>query len=174
MPCTSNGGDTANFDTLIWSTGAAAAPWIAQSGLAVDERGFMRVEDTLQSSSHPQVFGAGDIATQHRHPRPKAGVYAVRQGPVLAATCAPVEGSCAKEHQPQSGFLSILSLGPQRAVAERHGLSVSGTGSGAGKTASTAEFMQRFSELPPRQMPARRSRRRCSGALRWLRRKDRG
>jgi selenide,water dikinase len=151
-------GDTANFDTLIWSTGAAAAPWIAQSGLAVDERGFMRVEDTLQSSSHPQVFGAGDIATQHRHPRPKAGVYAVRQGPVLAANLAAMaEGSALKEHQPQTGFLSILSLGPQRAVAERNGLSVSGDWVWRWKDRIDRRFMQRFSELPPRQMPARRA-----------------
>ncbi|MCP4466569.1 MAG: FAD-dependent oxidoreductase, partial [Halieaceae bacterium] len=72
------------FDTLFWCTGAAAAPWIAESGLATDEQGFLQVRDTLQAKDDDSVFGAGDIATQVKHPRPKAGVYAVRMGPVLA------------------------------------------------------------------------------------------
>ena len=77
-------GREAPFDELFWCTGAAAAPWVAASGLPVDERGFLAVTDSLQSVADDRVFGAGDIATQLNHPRPKAGVYAVRQGPVLA------------------------------------------------------------------------------------------
>ncbi len=77
-------GTRAAYDELFWCTGAAAAPWIAASGLATDQQGFLAVRDTLQALHDDRVFGAGDIATQVNHPRPKAGVYAVRQGPVLA------------------------------------------------------------------------------------------
>ena len=77
-------GTRAAYDELFWCTGAAAAPWIAASGLATDDQGFLAVRDTLQALDDDRVFGAGDIATQVNHPRPKAGVYAVRQGPVLA------------------------------------------------------------------------------------------
>ena len=77
-------GVEAPFNTLFWCTGAAAAPWIAESGLATDEQGFLQVRDTLQAKDDESVFGAGDIATQVNHPRPKAGVYAVRMGPLLA------------------------------------------------------------------------------------------
>ena len=147
-------GDTAGFDTLIWSTGAAAADWIAQSGLAVDERGFMVVKDTLQSESFAEVFGAGDIATQRHNPRPKAGVYAVRQGPVLAANLAAVvSGGRLREHRPQQRFLSLLSLGEKRAVAERRGISASGAWAWTWKDRIDRAFMDRFSGLSADAMP---------------------
>ena len=147
------GGGEAPFDSLIWCTGAAAAPWVAQSGLPVDERGFMVVEDTLQSTAYPEVFGAGDIAVQHRHPRPKAGVYAVRQGPVLADNLRALAlGRPLREHRPQSRFLSLLSLGDQSAVAERHGFSISGAWVWRWKDRIDREFMERFSDLPERSM----------------------
>ena len=57
--------------------------------LACDARGFMRLDEYLRSVSHPFVFGAGDCAAQDAHPRPKSGVYAVRQGPPLADQPAP-------------------------------------------------------------------------------------
>ena len=65
-------------------TGAVAAPWIAESGLATDDRGFLKVRDTLQSIDYESVFAAGDVAVQIEHPRPRAGVFAVRQAPVVA------------------------------------------------------------------------------------------
>ncbi|MEM8660909.1 MAG: FAD-dependent oxidoreductase, partial [Pseudomonadota bacterium] len=66
-------GQHASFDELFWCTGATAAPWLAASGLPVDEQGFLQVSDTLQSLADNAVFAAGDIATQVDHPRPKAG-----------------------------------------------------------------------------------------------------
>ena len=111
-------GRQAPFDALFWCTGAAAAPWIAASGLPVDAQGFLAVTDTLQSVADERVFGAGDIATQLNHPRPKAGVYAVREAPVLARNLlAAFTGTPLTPYVPQSHFLSLISLGSRRAVA---------------------------------------------------------
>ncbi|MDP5052925.1 MAG: selenide, water dikinase SelD [Congregibacter sp.] len=145
--------ESADYDTLIWCTGAAAAPWIRESGLPVDERGFMQVEDSLQSTGFANVFAAGDIATQYRHPRPKAGVYAVRQGPVLADNLrAFAAGQALDDHRPQTDFLSMLALGPKRAVAQRNGLSLTGDWVWRWKDRIDREFMRRFSDLPSLKM----------------------
>lgn len=38
-----------------------------------------QVSDTLESTNTPGVFAVGDCASMVNHPRPKAGVFAVRQ-----------------------------------------------------------------------------------------------
>ena len=75
------------FDACLAVTGAAAPAWPGEAGLAVDARGFIRVDAALRSVSHPQVHAAGDVAA-HPAGRPRSGVYAVRAGPVLAASPA--------------------------------------------------------------------------------------
>ncbi|MCP4468839.1 MAG: selenide, water dikinase SelD, partial [Halieaceae bacterium] len=137
------------FDTLFWCTGAAAAPWIAESGLATDEQGFLQVRDTLQAKDDDSVFGAGDIATQVNHPRPKAGVYAVRMGPVLAHNLrAQLLGQPLRVFRPQRRFLSLLSLGDRRATANRGPFSATGAWVWRWKDSIDRSFMARFEQLP--------------------------
>ncbi len=137
------------FDQLFWCTGASAAPWIAGSGLETDTRGFLAVRDTLQSVSDDKVFGAGDIATQVNHPRPKAGVFAVRQAPVLAANLRSLLlQKPLREYHPQRRFLSLVSLGERRAVADRGWLSVTGDWVWRWKDRIDREFMDRFNDMP--------------------------
>ena len=76
-------GERLRAGTLLVATGVAAPPWLAETGLALDDRGFIRVDETLRSVSHPRVFAAGDVASSGARPPPKSGVHAVRAGPVL-------------------------------------------------------------------------------------------
>ena len=137
------------LNTIFWVTGSAAQPWLAQSDLAVDERGFVQVTDTLQSVSHANIFAVGDCATMINHPRPKAGVYAVRQAaPLFRNIRASLLGEKLSSFMPQSRALSLISTGPKHAVAVRNGLSVEGQWVWHWKNWIDQGFMGRFSALP--------------------------
>ena len=118
-------GSCHQFDEVIWCTGAAAPKWLAASGLHVDERGFVAVNTTLESVSHAGVFAAGDCASVTGHPRPKAGVFAVRQGLPLARnlTRAAADMTLLSTSQ-KDRFLSLITTGDRHAVASRQGLPV--------------------------------------------------
>jgi len=138
------GGPPLHFDACVASTGAAAPAWPAASGLATDERGFIRVERSLRSVSHPNVFAAGDVAA-YADPRPKSGVYAVRAGPVLAqnlrAFCA---GRPLQTWVPQSRALYLISTGDRYALATRGRWSWSGRWVWRWKDRIDRRFMRRF------------------------------
>ncbi|MCX7063452.1 MAG: FAD-dependent oxidoreductase, partial [Proteobacteria bacterium] len=76
---TDDAGREISGDFVLWVTGVEAPGWLSRSGLALDERGFVAVDRTLRSTSDPHVFAAGDVAAMVDSPRPKSGVYAVRQ-----------------------------------------------------------------------------------------------
>lgn len=112
-------------DEVFFCTQARAASWLAESGLDCDEHGFVRVNRALQSLSHSNIFAAGDVASMVETPRPKAGVYAVRQAPILFANLQRILlGQPLQRFKPQSNFLSLLSLGSKKAVASRSGFSL--------------------------------------------------
>jgi len=76
-------GEQLAVDEIFFCTHAKAAGWVSDTGLDVDKGGFVRVNRHLQSLTDANIFAAGDIAAMVDTPRPKAGVFAVRQGPVL-------------------------------------------------------------------------------------------
>jgi selenide,water dikinase len=111
---------------VVWATGAAGPELLARSGLPVDERGFLRVGDDLRCAEFPEIFAAGDCATLESHPQlPKAGVFAVRQGPVLAANLRAVaRGRRTRRFRPQREFLALLNTADGRAILSRGGLAL--------------------------------------------------
>ena len=109
-------------DAVFWATGGAAHPWIRASGFSTDERGFLLTNDRLQSVSHPDVFGAGDCATVEGRPRAKAGVFAVRAGPALAANlAAALEATPLQPHVSCARYLALVSTGNRHAVGVWNG-----------------------------------------------------
>ncbi len=120
-------GEIIGADVIIAATGASAAPWLKQSGLKTDERGFLLVNDFLQSISHPNVFAAGDCATMQNFMRPKSGVYAVRAGPPIAENLRHyLRDEPLAAYAPQARSLYLVSTGEKNAIASWGKIAIEG------------------------------------------------
>lgn len=150
-------GSQVAFDLCIWATGAAAHDVLAFTQCQLDARGFVLVNNKLQSVSDPQIFGAGDCVSLDEHPHvPKAGVYAVREAPILAANLLSamrawpdVAAAQLRSYEPQQGFLSLLALGDGTAVGLWKGLASSGSWLWKLKDRIDRKFMGKFDAPDP-------------------------
>lgn len=143
-------------DLPVWVTGAGPLPFLTASDLPTDEAGFVRVRETLQVEGHDDLFAVGDCAALPWAPWVrKAGVYAVREGPVLTdnlrawARSEPLE-----RYAPQKDFLALLNLGGGEAVASKWGLSRQGGWVWRLKDRIDRRFMEKFTVLTPDGRPA--------------------
>lgn len=144
-------GTRIDCDAALWVTQAAPAPWLTDSGLALDERGFIAVDEHLESISHPGVFAAGDIAGMRGQPRPKSGVFAVRQGPVLARNLrSSLQGRPLRRYRAQKRALVLIGSGDGRAIAVRGSTALQGRWAWRLKDFIDRRFMHRYQSLAPR------------------------
>lgn len=143
------GGREFTSDEFLWVTHAGAPSWLAEAGLTVDEQGFLLIDDQLRSISDPKIFAAGDVATMQNHRRPKAGVFAVRQGEPLGDNLRKtLLGHKPHSYRPQRQFLTLISTGDQYAVASRGAWSTEGTWVWRWKNWIDKRFMLRYQNLP--------------------------
>lgn len=141
----------------------AAAPraqdWPEAAGLAC-ECGFITTRPTLQTSD-PAIFAVGDCAHMAWAPRPKAGVYAVRQAPILFHNLrASAMGRKLRRYHPQKHYLKLISLGDKRAVAQRGAVSLAAPLLWHWKDRIDRKFM---AKLRPAPMQPKLPRQRASG-----------
>lgn len=50
-------------DAVVWAAGFRVPALAAEAGLGVDERGRVRVDESLRARTHPEVIAVGDVAT---------------------------------------------------------------------------------------------------------------
>jgi NADH dehydrogenase FAD-containing subunit len=114
----------------VWATGAEAQMVSAESDIELLD-GYFRVNDFMQSTSHPNVFAGGDCVTMETYAKehfpPKAGVYAVRAGPFIAQNVSRyLRGEEMLKYVPQREFLSLLMTGDERAIGAKFGITFVG------------------------------------------------
>ncbi|WP_417210101.1 selenide, water dikinase SelD [Antarctobacter sp.] len=135
-------------DFVCGAAGARPHAWLAETGLAHRD-GFVTVDAGLRSSDR-HVFAVGDCAHMAFAPRPKAGVYAVRQAPILARNLRAALRETGQTHSyhPQKDYLKLLSLGGKSALGDRFGLTFSGPWVWRWKDRIDRKFMLKFKDLP--------------------------
>ena len=134
------------------AAGAKPHDWVAALALDIHE-GFITVNETLQSSD-PDLFAVGDCAHLAFDPRPKAGVYAVREAPVLFDNLrARLSGGKLRPYKPQKDYLKLISLGGKSALAEKFGTARAGAVLWKLKNHIDQTFMQQFRDLPAMPQP---------------------
>lgn len=116
-------GAAIDADVVVWISGPAPPPLIASSALPRSSAGYFSVDPTLRSADGAPVWGAGDCVDLIGHDLPKAGVYAVREGPILVHNLkAALVGAEPRTYAPQSSFLSLLNTADGRALLRWRGV----------------------------------------------------
>jgi len=135
------------MDTVIAATGVTGAAWTECTDLETVDNGFVAVNATQQSVSHPNVFAVGDVATRVDQNVAHSGVHAVHGGTVvadnllsyLAEESVPSNSMLSdsvpsksliskslKKYQPRTRTLYLLSCGDRYAIASWGRISLQG------------------------------------------------
>lgn len=148
-------------DEVLWTTQAAPARWLGGTGLPLDAHGFIQVDDALRVMGRDDIFAGGDIIAFASRALPKAGVYAVREGPVIADNIRrTLAGAPPRAFKPQRDALYLVSTGEQYAIGTRNGLTFAGTWVWRWKDWIDRRFMRQFKEVPKSvALPERETRR---------------
>lgn len=138
-------------DAMVWITGAAPPAWLGDSDLALDSRKFININNYLRSTLRGEIFAAGDCATVNGALYPKSGVYAVRQGPVLAhnlrAALSGQTGDALQSYIPQPRALALISTGERHAIASWGPLACHGNWVWRWKDSIDRGFMGKYRDL---------------------------
>jgi selenide,water dikinase len=148
-----SGGATLAADLIIWATSARPPAVLEQFQLPKTDGGFLAVRRTLQTTADAPVFAVGDTASFVDQRVPKAGVYAVREGPILWENLRNLlAGRPLVEYRPQRGFLSLLATGDGQALLQYKGWTQYGKWAWKLKDYIDRKFMRMYQDYQPPTM----------------------
>lgn len=127
-------------------TSAQASPIFQLSHLPVNQDGFVRVDRNLRIEGFQNIFAAGDCCDFLLRSLPKAGVFAVREGPILFSNIKALidRSSFLIDYKPQKDFLTIMVSGHKRAIFSYRGFAFEGKFAWWIKNFIDLKFMKRF------------------------------
>jgi len=119
-------GETILTGTLVWTAGVRANPLLAELGLPLDDRGRVRVDETLRVEERQNVFALGDCAAVPNeatpdHPDPPTSQHALRQARCVARN---LTGESRSYRYRMLG--QVATLGRYRGIADVLGLRLRG------------------------------------------------
>ena len=149
------GGERYEFDLVLWATKAVAPELLRKLSLPTDGEGFLRTRSTLQTTADEPVFAVGDCGSIEGRPLPRAGVYAVRQGPVLRENVArSLTKQPLTEFKPQRNFLKLLNTGDGRAILDYKGIALHQRSCWKLKDWIDRRFMGKYQDYTPMPRPS--------------------
>jgi NADH dehydrogenase FAD-containing subunit len=153
------GGRVIPADLILWCVEPDAPPLFRDSGLPVDGRGYLTVDDSLAVPGAAGLFGAGDaVAMQYAPRQTKSAGTAARQGPVLAHNLGIALGAAGRSGpgtgepmgrplRPSLRALALLNTGDGRAIFSYSGLVATAAWAMALKDHLDRRFIRRFRRL---------------------------
>ena len=131
---------------VVWATGAAPPRWLVDTTLALDDAGFLAVNDRLQSTSHGNVFAAGDMATIEGSAQPRSAASVIHQGPALARNLLlALEAKPLERFAPPTRTPILIGTGGKQAIGTWGPFTVAGEWIWRRKDRIDREFMARYS-----------------------------
>jgi NADH:quinone reductase (non-electrogenic) len=123
-------GTSLEADTLVWMAGVRPHPLVANSGLARDDQGRLRVDACLRANGADGVWAAGDCAAVpdvlEGGTCPPTAQHAVREARQLAVNLIrAIDGRPPEPFQYQS-LGQLITLGRHKGVAEIRGRTLRG------------------------------------------------
>ena len=139
----------ATVDGVLWITNVDAPNWLSSLRSPLCDRGFLKVNGYLASLQHQNIYAAGDVVDLTGQPRPKSGVFAVREGPILAYNLrAHLRAEPLRTFRAQKKALVLLRTSEKTALGDRGGYLGNNRALGRYKRFLDQSFMAKFQDLP--------------------------
>jgi selenide, water dikinase len=140
-------------DMVLWATGASPPPLLAALDLPKDDRGFLLTDSTLECVAGERIFAVGDTGSIRGQSIAKAGVYAVREGPVLWDNIGrAIRGATLRPYRPQKRFLKLINTGDDSSIGDYLGGTLGGRVMWWLKDRIDRKFMAMYQDYTPTNM----------------------